>query len=178
MNQRQRREGQRADANGLELRQALKVEQAWMFVQVGATVGIRRRMHGNRGATPPAQVEQALHMIGMEMRQHDGIQAARREALVQIHQTSVDQHARVAMLDQRAAGPALVAGLVLRTRAGYASATIQRHAAGRAGAQKAYAHNAGPAWERTSATSASPASSSRPSLAITAPSGAVPGMAR
>jgi len=130
-------------------------------------------MHGDLFANAPAHGKQALHMVGMKMRQQYRRKTAGWKTLTEIRQSCIEQQTDTFSLDGRR-GRAAHHGNHSPCRLAYrAVATIKRRRAGGTGAEKRQAHAAA-AFGVISRTSASPASGNSQSLRITRP----PGVAR
>lgn len=79
-----------------------------MLVEVGEALRVGRAVHRDHQALAPAQVQQALGVVGVVMGLEDAVEAMGREALTEIDQAAVDQPALAGALQQRAD-----AGLIL-----------------------------------------------------------------
>ncbi len=71
-----------------------------MFVEIRQSLRIGRTMHRDHPSLAPAQVQQALGVIGMIMGLQDTAETVRRKTFAEIRQAAVDQPALVATLHQ------------------------------------------------------------------------------
>ncbi len=111
-----------------------------MLVEVGEALRVGRAVHRDHQTLAPAQVQQALGVVGVVMGLEDAIETMGREALAEIDQAAVDQPALAGALQQRATGTATQAGVGAGVATGRAIATVDRHLAGVAGAEQGQAH--------------------------------------
>ena len=136
MDQRQRGRRQRAPLAPLEGAEGLaEIEDARMLVEVGEALRVGRAVHRDHQTLAPAQVQQALGVVGVVMGLEDAVEAMGREALAEIDQAAVDQPTLAGALQQRATGTATQAGVGAGVATGRAIATVDRHLAGVAGAE-------------------------------------------
>lgn len=82
-----------------------------MLVEVGEALRVSRAVHRDHQTLAPAQVQQALGVVGVVMGLEDAIEAMGREALAEIDQAAVDQPTLAGALQQRATGTATQAGV-------------------------------------------------------------------
>jgi hypothetical protein len=66
-----------------------------VFVQVGATLRVGWPVNGKARTHTPPQMKQALHMVGVKMRQNNGIQITWGKPFMKICQSGIQQDARV-----------------------------------------------------------------------------------
>lgn len=103
---------------------ACEIENPWVLVKIVEPLWVGWPDHFQARAHTPAQRHQALHVIGMIVRQQNARQSAGWEALGEIRQAGVHQHALRGGFEQRTAGPATTRRIRACTRAGNAFATI------------------------------------------------------
>src|SRR5450830_428975 len=130
---------------GFELTKRLaEIEDPRVFVKVGQTLRIHRPMHRNHQPLAPAQMQQALGVIGVVVGLENTVEASGWKTLGEIGQTAVDQPTLIATLDQRATGQTPQAGVAAGQLASDTFATVHRHLPGITGAKQGQAHRVSP----------------------------------
>jgi len=66
-----------------------------VFVQVGAALRVGWPINDETRTDTPAQMKQALHMVGVKMRQDNSIQITWGKPFMQIRQSGIQQDARI-----------------------------------------------------------------------------------
>ncbi|MNE90025.1 hypothetical protein D3C80_1874990 [compost metagenome] len=97
-------------------------------------------MHRDHQPLAPAQMQQALGMVGVVVGLENAVETAWRKTFGQVGQTAVDQPALIATLDQRAARQTAPACIVASPRTGDTFAAIDRNLPRITGTQQCQAH--------------------------------------